>query len=404
MQKYKYTAVNLQKQKIRGVFIAKDEEDLELQLAKQSLFLVSAKPYSGGTPSAFFTLGTGKVSMPELTSFCRQFAIMLNTNIPILDSLDILKNQPYSNYFRNILAVVFEDVQSGVLLSEALNKHAKVFPNFFRSMIRVGELSGKLDMVLNALADYYEKDAELRGKVKGALAYPMMLAGMTLGIVVLMLALVVPTFRETLDQLEVEATGLTAAVYAVSDFLLAWWQYLLAGIVVLGLIIFLVCRTEFGGYAVDVLKLKLPIIKTIQINMITARFARAFALLLSSGMDLNEAMYATEIVLGNKYLTNRFHQATEAVRAGMSLTNAFESYNLFPPMMIQMITIGEKTNALDDVLTRSCNFFDAQVETSMNSLTNKIQPIMLLVMGAVIGVLFLAVYSPMISIMTGLSA
>ncbi len=403
MQKYKYTAVNLQKHKIRGVFIAKDEEDLALQLAKQSLFLVSAKPYSGGTPSAFFTLGTGKVSMPELTSFCRQFAIMLNTHIPILDSLDILKNQPYSGYFRGILSVIFEDVQSGMLLSEALNKHAKVFPHFFRSMIKVGELSGKLDMVLSSLADYYEKDSQLRGKIKSALAYPMMLAGMTLGIVVLMLALVVPTFRETLDQLEVEVTGLTAAVYAVSDFLLNWWQYLLAGVVVLGLLVFLVSRTEFGGYAVDVLKLKAPIIKTIQINMITSRFARAFALLLSSGMHLNEAMYATEIVIGNRYLTDRFRQASEAVRAGMSLTNAFESYNLFPSMMIQMITIGEKTNALDDVLTRSCNFFDSQVETSMNSLTNKIQPIMLLIMGAIIGVLFLAVYSPMISIMTGLN-
>ena len=138
--------------------------------------------------------------------------------------------------------------------------------------------------------------------------------------------------------------------------------------------------------------------------MITARFARGFALLLSSGMDLNEAMYATEIVIGNKYLTKRFHEATEAVRGGMSLTNAFESYKLFPPMMIQMITVGEKTNALDDVLMRSCNFFDTQVETSMNSLTNKIQPIMLLIMGGIIGTLFLAVYSPMISIMTGLEA
>lgn len=403
MQKYKYIAVNLQKQKIRGVFIAKDEEELALELAKQSLFLISAKPYTGGTPSAFFSTGTGKVAMTELTSFCRQFAIMLNTHIPILDSLDILKNQPYSGYFRSILSVIFEDVQSGILLSDAINKHAKVFPNFFRSMIKVGELSGKLDMVLTALADYYEKDSQLRSKIKGAMAYPSMLAGMTLAIVVLMLALVVPTFRETLDQLEVEVTGLTAAVYAVSDFLLAWWQLLLAALTVIALLIFAISRTEFGGYAVDVLKLKLPVIKTIQINMITARFARAFALLLSSGMDLNEAMYATEIVIGNKYMTERFHQATEAVRGGMSLTNAFESYELFPPMMIQMITIGEKTNALDDVLTRSCNFFDNQVETSMNSLTNKIQPIMLLIMGAIIGTLFLAVYSPMISIMTGLS-
>lgn len=404
MQKYKYTAVNLQKQKIKGIFIAKDEEELAEQLAKQSLFLVSAKPYSGGTPSAFFTLGTGKVSIGELTSFCRQFAIMLNTHIPILDCLDILKNQPFSTYFKNILIVIYEDVQGGMLMSEALDKHAKVFPNFFRSMIKVGELSGKLDTVLAALADYYENDSALRRKVKGALAYPMMLAGMTLGIIVLMLALVVPTFRETLNELGVEVTGLTAAVYAVSDFLLAWWQYLLAGVVVLGLLIFLIARTEFGGYAIDVLLLKLPIVKTIQINMITARFARAFALLLSSGMDLNEAMYATEIVIGNKYMTKRFQQAAEAVRGGMSLTNAFESYNLFPPMMIQMVTIGEKTNSLDDVLMRSCTFFDTQVETSMNSLTNKIQPIMLLIMGVIIGTLFLAVYSPMISIMTGLEA
>lgn len=404
MQKYKYIAVNLQKRKIRGIFIAKDEEDLALQLAKQSLFLVSAKPYSGGTPSAFFTLGTGKVSMGELTTFCRQFSIMLNTHIPILDCLDILKNQPYSSYFRNILAVVYEDVQSGMLMSEALDKHAKVFPNFFRSMIKVGELSGKLDIVLTSLADYYETDSELRRKVKSALSYPMMLAGMTLGIVVLMLTLVVPTFRETLTELGVEVTGLTAAVYAVSDFVLEWWRLILAGAAIISLLVFAISRTEFGGYAIDVLKLKLPIIKSIQINMITARFARGFALLLSSGMGLNEAMYATEIVIGNKYLTKRFHEATEAVRGGMSLTNAFESYKLFPPMMIQMITIGEKTNALDDVLMRSCNFFDTQVETTMNSLTNKIQPIMLLIMGGIIGTLFLAVYSPMISIMTGLEA
>lgn len=404
MQKYKYTAVDLRKHKIQGVFIAKDEEDLAEQLAKQSLFLVSAKPYSGGTPSAFFTLGTGKVSVDELTSFCRQFAIMLNTSIPILDCLDILKNQPFSTYFKNILAVIYEDVQGGMLMSQALDKHAKVFPNFFRSMIMVGELSGKLDTVLNALADYYESETDLRRKAKSALSYPMMLAGMTLGIVILMLTLVVPTFRQTLDQLGVEVTGLTAVVYSVSDFLLAWWQYLLAGLVVIAMLIFLIARTEFGGYAIDVLKLKLPIVKTIQINMITARFARAFALLLSSGMDLSEAMYATEIVIGNKYLTKRFHEATEAVRGGMSLTNAFESYKLFPPMMIQMVTIGERTNSLDDVLMRSCSFFDTQVETSLNSLTNKIQPIMLLIMGAVIGTLFLAVYSPMISIMTGLEA
>lgn len=403
MQKYKYIAYNLQKQKIKGIFIANDEHDLEMQLAKQSLYLVSAKVYSGGTPSAFFTLGTGKVPMNDLTTFCRQFAIMLHTSIPILDCLDILKNQPFTTYFRNILEVIYEDVQAGMLMSEALGKHAKVFPDFFRSMVKVGELSGKMDEVFESIADYYEKDQTLKRKVKGALAYPMMLGGMTVGIVLLMMVFVIPTFKETLAKLEVEIEGFTATVYNISDFLIAWWQYILAGLLVLGLLIFAISRTEFGGYAFDVLKLELPFVKTIQINMITARFARSFALLLSSGMDLAEALDATEIIITNRYFKKKFHTAVEAVRGGMSLTNAFESYKLFPPMMIQMVTIGEKTNSLDDVLLRSCSFFDTQVETSLNSVTNKIQPIMLLIMGAIIGALFLAVYSPMISIMTGLT-
>lgn len=404
MQKYRYTAINLQKQKIKGVFIAKDEEDLAQQLAKQSLFLTSFKAYDGAVTPSFFTWGTGKVSISELTGFCRQFSIMLNTHIPILDCLDILKNQPYSSFFRSVISVIYEEVKGGVLLSEALEKQAKVFPDFFRSMVKVGELSGKLDIVFNSLSDYYEKDSEIRRKAKSAMSYPLMLGMMTLGIVILMLIVVIPTFRETLTKLEVEVTGLTAAVYAISDFMLSYWQYLLAGLLVIVLLGVLVGRTEFVGYYIDVLKLKLPFLKTVQLNMITSRFARAFALLLSSGMDLNEALYSTEIVIGNRYLLEKYQKASDAVRSGMSLTNAFESFSLFPSMMIQMITIGEKTNSLDDVLTRSCSFFDTQVETSLNSITNKIQPIMLIIMGAVIGTLFLAVYSPMISIMTGLGA
>jgi type IV pilus assembly protein PilC len=402
MQKYKYVAVNLQKQKIKGTFIAKDEKDLAAQLAKQSLYLVSAKNYSGNTPSAFFTLGTGKVSLKELTSFCRQFAIMLNTHIPILDCLDILKNQQYSAYFRGILEVIYEDVKSGIVMSEALEKHKKVFPDFFRSMVYVGEQSGKLEAVFVALADYYETDSNIKKKMKSAMSYPVMLMGMAVGIVIIMLAFVIPTFRDTLSKLEVEITGITAVIYGMSDFLLANWLYMLAGVVVTGLIIFAVLQTEKGKYAFDFLKVKIPFLKTVQINMITARFARGFALLLSSGMDLTEAMDSIEVVIGNRYVKRRFHAAAESVRQGMSLTNAFESYKLFPSMMNQMITVGEKTNSLDEVLSRSCSFFDSQVETSLNSLTSKIQPVMLVIIGAVIGTMFIGVYSPMLSIMNGL--
>ncbi len=402
MQKYKYVAVNLQKQKIKGTFIANDEKDLAAQLAKQSLYLISAKTYSGNTPSAFFTLGTGKVSLKELTNFCRQFSIMINTHIPILDCLDILRNQQYSSYFRGILDVIHEDVKSGIVLSAALEKHAKVFPDFFRSMVYVGEQSGKLESVFVALAEYYETDAGIKRKVKSAMSYPLMLLVMAVGIVILMLAFVIPTFRETLSQLEVEISGLTKAIYDMSDFLLANWLYMLAGAILIALAIFGILQTEKGKYGFDYLKVHIPFIKRVQINTITARFARGFALLLSSGMDLTEAMDSIEVVLGNRYVKTRFHAAADSVRQGMSLTNAFETYKLFPAMMNQMITVGEKTNSLDEVLTRSCVFFDSQVETSLNSVTSKIQPVMLILIGGVIAVMFMGVYSPMLSIMTGL--
>ena len=390
----------MQNQKIKGTFIAKDERDLAEQLAKQSLFLTSSSIYTGNTPSAFFTLGTGKVTLPELTTFCRQFAIMLTTHIPLLDCLDILKNQSFSSYFKKILDVIYDDVKSGLVLSEALKKHAKVFPDFFRSMVYVGEMSGRLELVFNALADYYERDSSMRQKLKSAMSYPIMLLMMTIGIAILMLTMVIPRFKESMADMDVPIEGLTKTVYDISDFVMAWWQFILAGVIIVGLIIFAFLQTEKGKYTLDVLLVKTPLLKTIQINTLTARFARAFALLLSSGMDLAEAMDAAEVVITNRYMQKRFRMATDYVCHGMSLTNAFESINIFPSMMVKMITIGEKTNSLDDVLTRSCSFFDAQLEASFNSFSSKIQPIMILIMGVVVGSMFLAVYAPMLSMMT----
>ena len=271
-------------------------------------------------------------------------------------------------------------------------------------MIHIGEQSGELDVVLVSMADYYEKDSEIKRKVKSAMAYPLMLLGMTVAIVILMFAMVIPTFKETLKDLEVEPTGITKVIYDMHDFLSVYWGLLVAGIIIIAVIIIVFGMTKKGKYVFDVLKLKLPLIRTIQLNMITARFARGFGLLLSSGMDLNDALNSIEIVLGNRYMKKRFHEAAENVRHGVSITVAFDSYKLFPQMMIQMISIGERTATLDEVLTRSCVFFDTQVETSLNSITSKIQPVMLLIMGVVVGTLFIAAYSPMLSIMGGLGA
>lgn len=403
MEKYKYTAIDLNKQKYSGIFIAQDERDLAVQLAKQNLYLISSSPYSGVAKSSFFSLSFGSaVKLNELTAFCRQFAIMINSGMSILACIDSLRKQAFSSFFRGILDVTYEDVKGGIMLSEALNKHKKVFPDFFRSMIKVGEISGKLDMVFNSLADYYETDERVKKRVRGALAYPLMLAVLMVGIVVLMLLYIVPTFRESLASLEVPIEGITKIVYDVSDWLIANWKTVLLIVACIAALGWLFGLTENGKYFYDKLKLQLPFIRKVQIDLITARFARGFGLLLSSGMDIVDAMDSIVIVLGNRDVEKRFRLATEDVRHGMSMSKAFSKHKLFPDILIEMVAVGEKTAAVDEVLNRSCGFFDDQVETTLTNVVGVIQPVMLLMMGAIVAVLFIAIYSPMLSIMTSL--
>lgn len=399
MKKYKYEAVNLAKKKFTGTYLAENERQLAQELAKQNLYLISAKVTTDSPATSFINLGN-KVKMNDLTTFCRQFAIMSNSGMSIVQTLDVLKTQDYDKFFKQLLADIHEDVKSGIMLSDALNKHKKVFPNFFKSMIKVGEASGKLEIVMNSLADYYESDAALRKKTKGAMAYPLMLLLMTVAITILMMLFVVPTFKETLSEMDVEMPGLTRAISDLSDYLVANWKKILIIVVSVIVLIKIIGMTKKGRYLYDTLALKIPLFKGINIARITARFARGFGLLLSSGMDIIEAMEEISIILGNKNIEARFKQATEDVRQGMSLTMAFESYKLFPEILIQMISVGERTASLEEVLERSCGFFDEQAESALKAFTSAIQPVMLLIMGGVVGTLFIAIYAPMLSIMT----
>ncbi len=398
MRKYKYVAVNLERKKFSGVFLAENEKDLAVQLAKQNLYLISAKVASDRQKSKFFSL-SGSVTADDLNTFCRQFAIMINSGMNILETLDILKKQNYSSFFKDIIDSISEDVRGGIMLSDAINKHKNIFPQFFRSMVYVGEISGRIDIVLNNLADYYENDAEIKKRTKGAMIYPLMLLTLTIGIVILMMVFVIPTFKDALSELEIEMPKLTLIIYDASDYLIVNWKNLLIRIsIVIGVVV-LFSMTKIGKYFWDTMKIKLPLVKTVQMAKLSSRFARGFGLLLSSGLDVVEAMEVITIVLGNSNVEKRFRLATEDIRHGMSLSMAFENYKLFPSMLIQMISIGEKTNSVDEVLLRSSKFFDEQAQRSLNALTQTLQPVLLLIMGAVVGVLFIAIYSPMLSIM-----
>lgn len=402
MRKYKYVAVNLYKEKFHGTFVAENEKELATELAKQNLFLISYTVDHGKGPSSFFTLGSGKVKLGDLTAFCRQFAIMINSGTSILECLSNLRAQSYDKFFRDILEQVYEDVKGGKMLSEALDKHNKVFPAFFRNMIYVGEASGKLEMVFNNLADYYENDASMRKKARSAMAYPIMLLLMTIAITVVMMLFVVPTFRDSLSSLEVQPNALTKAVWDLSDFFLAYWKVILVVLIALVALFLVFRKTKSGRLTLDRFKLQFPFVRKIVMAQITARFARGFGLLLSSGMDVIDALDTIKVVLGNQEELQRFNKAVEDVRQGAQLAATFSKYKLFPDLLIQMIAVGERSNALDEVLTRSCGFFDEQVNTTIQSIIGKLQPILLAIMGGVVGTLFVAMYSPMISIMTTL--
>jgi len=400
MQQYKYVAQNLQKVKFTGSFIAENELDLAIQLQKQGLYLISAKSYNSNVKKSFFSLSVSSgVSINELNSFSRQFAIMINSGIPILGCLDILKDQKYSTMFREVLVVICDDVRAGMMFSEALNKHKKIFPDFFRSMVSVGEKSGKMDIVLNSLADYYERDAASKRKLKSALSYPIMLGIMTVGIVALMLAYVVPTFRTSLSGLNITPTGLTKAVYDLSDFIVEDGLKVLAIAFSVIALFFLYSKTESGKYKIDEFKVTFPIVSSINIATVTSRFASSLGLLLTSGMDVVEAMEAAVIVFNNRYLEKKYRKAIEDVKHGTTMAAAFEKYKLFPEILTQMVAIGEKTNALSDVLTRSSSFFAEKVDEAIGKITSTIQPVMLCIMGGIIGTLFIAIYSPMLDIM-----
>ncbi len=398
MKKYKYTAINIEKKKFTGIFLAENEEQLATRLADQNLYLVEAKEIKATTVNTFFSF-SGKVKINELATFCRQFSILITTGVSIVRALDILRQQSYSSILKKTLDFIHEDVQSGALLSAALEKHKKIFPRFFRSMIYIGEVSGSLDKILVTLADYLESDTRIRKKVKGAMMYPCFLIALALGILILMMTFIIPTFMEALSALEVEMPALTMFLYNMSVWFKANWKFVFLGVVAIVAAFLLLIRTKKGRYYWDKFKYKAPLFRKITGSLTTARFARSFGLLIEGGSDVVDALETVQVVLDNSYVRAKLQAATEDVRRGMGLAVALTNYKVFPMLILQMIAVGEQTDNLSETLLRSCSVFDTEAEESVTRITVTLQPIILGIIGITVGMLFYAVYSPLLQIM-----
>ena len=396
MQKYKYEAVDINKKKFRGLFLAENESDLRVQLARENLYLISCKLLSNKSPTVFFAVSS-RVKISEITTFCRQFAIMINAGISILNCMDTLKNQSYSVLFRRVLNAVYEDIKSGELLSDALKKHKKVFPEFFVSMCYVGEMSGKLDEILNRLAAYYENDNAIRRKAKSAMIYPTLLLVLTVAVLVLMLIFVVPMFEDALVKMNTTLPPITQFMFDTSNWFQANFLMLFAVLAVLILLMLLFRSSKSGKLAFGWLKVRLPLIGRVNSALVASRFTSGFGVLLSSGMPIVDAMEVMSNLLGNRYVEKKFQEAIDEVKRGVPLALAFENKGIFPPILIQMVSVGERTGSLDEVLLRTSGFFDEQVGVALNRMTTMLEPSMMIFMGVVILLVILSVYTPMLS-------
>lgn len=402
MQKYKYTAVDANNKKYRGYYVANNTDDLRRQLANSGLYLVKQTLAEGTGLNRAISL-TGKLPIKDLTVFCRQFSIMITAGIPIVECINSLKQQKFKEETRQSLNKLYDDLNSGMLLSEAMRKQKKAYPNFFISMIYVGENSGTLDMILKHLADYYENDQATRKKLSSALIYPIILFILAIGVVSLMVFYVIPKFQESLAKMNVPMPTITNVIFNFSNWMID--HALVIGIVIASiiLVLFVFGRFKFGRYVYDTIKYKFFLTRTVYMNITTSRFARSLGLLLTGGTNMMNALSMVEGILGNKYAEKKFHQVIVDIENGSNITTALEKSHLFRKMLIQMVDVGEKSGALDEVLLRSCEFFDQEVQASINKLTSLIQPVILIFLAVAILLMFLGIYSPILSIMDNLS-
>lgn len=398
MPLYRCKVINSSGQRQTVLREATDELSLRASIRQDQIHMISFSVVKEEKENEFFAVSS-KIKFTEVITFFRQFSVMLKAGIPISDCLNNLHKQKFSIPFRNVLQTVYLDVESGVLLSDAFSKHPKVFPKFFCSMVGIGEVSGSLDRVMSNMADYYENDRRIKKKASSAMVYPSLLVAMVVVVVIFLCLFILPKFESTINELGGEVPAITRIVMDVSEFVQDYFFILLPAIVGVVLIVMLFFKTKTGKYVKDVLMLNLPIISTVQKNMITSRFSRAFIILLSSGMNMIDVLENLKKMLGNEVFTRKFDYTIEEVKRGRRIAASIESTGLFPSMLTEMISVGEKSGNIEEVLASTSDYYDEQVEASIAKAVAAIEPMAIIMLGGVVCLVILSVLVPMMSMM-----
>ncbi|TJX68656.1 type II secretion system F family protein [Soehngenia saccharolytica] len=394
--KYNYTAITKNGFKVSGSVESNSENDV-LRMIKNNGYL----PVSidrDVEAEAGIEIFAKKVKKKDLAVFCRQFYTMLDAGLNIVNSLDILSVQTENKTLRKAITDVAEDVQKGVTLSEAMRIHEKVFPSILINMVEAGEVSGNLDTILERMAVHFEKENKTENKVRSSMVYPIVLMVVSIAVVIFMLIFILPTFVGMFEGSDTPLPLPTRILIGLSDFLKSYW-YIFIGLV--ALIVFGISsyiNSESGRRFFDSIKLKLPIVKGPTVKIVTSRFTRTLSTLMSSGIPLLRSMEVVSKVVNNKVVEEKLISGIEDIRRGVPLSRMIRDIEIFPPMVDSMVKIGEESGALDDILLKTADFYDEEVDVALTKLTSMLEPLMIVFMALIIGFIVIAMYLPMFEV------
>ncbi len=395
MPTYRYESHTVTGTSVRDILEAESPADLFAKLRQRGEFCVAYRE-TRLKAEEWKEPATAKLAPRELAVVCRQFSTMLNAGLTVIKCLDTLSSQAQKKNTRAALLGVYERVQKGLALSEALLRQ-QAFPPLLINMVESGEASGSLEPIMERMAEHFEKEYKLRARVINALIYPVTLAVTGVVVMVVLLGFVIPTFFGLFESMGAELPGITLLLLKASEVLKTRWYLLLllaAGIMGMG---FLVWRSPAGRLTLSELALRAPFFGKLQKTLITARFSRSLATLFASGMSLLTALELAQRVVGNVSLDGYMARAIEQVRRGTSLSGVMRGIPVFQPMFSSMVTVGEESGALEDILYKTAAFYDNEADAAISALVAAIEPVMIVAMGIVVGFIVLSVMLPMMS-------
>ncbi len=394
MPVFEYKGKTLAGAAVHGSLKAKSRGDLERVLRQNRILVTSI---SKRAPEINIKIGTG-IKRPEVSRFTRQFATMIGAGLPMVQCLEVLAAQSENKELAKVVSQVKDGVQGGSTLSESLARHNKVFDQLYTNMVEAGEMGGALDAILQRLAAYRESADRLVRKVKGAMVYPAVIVFVAVAVTVGMLAFIVPVFAKMFGGLNAELPMPTQVVLQVSNFLKGNFLYLILGTVAASAAFIWYRRTPAGALVTDRILLRSPVLGNLVRKSSVARFTRTLGTLLASGVSILDALEITAKTAGNMVISQAIQKSVMSIAEGDTITAPLKASGVFPPMVTQMISVGEKTGGLDEMLSKIADFYDEEVDEAVTALTSIIEPIIIVFMGIVIGAILVAMYLPMFDI------